>query len=81
MELVLNDGNIRTGTGVLESNLSFKETIEALIQQVKDGKLEAVVVENSKNHNGKTILVLGDGDPAMEISEHGIFCYCWSGAS
>lgn len=80
-ELCLNDGHIRTKTGILESDITFKDTLESLIQQVKDGKLTAEVVTYSKNHNGKTVLILGDGDPAMELSEHGIFCYCWSGAS
>jgi len=87
--LVLNDGNIKTSTGVLESNLSFQEAIDFLVNTPSwwsgpNGKgptLTLEIVKNSKNHNGKNILIVSDGDVSIEISEHGIFCYAWSGAS
>lgn len=87
--LVLNDGKIKTGKGVLEAGLSFKEAINFFVNppdwwQGPNGKgpnLTIGVIKNSKNHSGANVLVISDGDTTIEISEHGIFCYCWSGAS
>ena len=73
---------MNTNTGVMESQTSLEEVMDKLYKLFKSGtRLSLEKIDNSKNHNGKTMYVLSE-DPGndvsiyhLEISEDGIFPY------
>lgn len=82
LNTVIKNSTMNTNIGVMEHQATIGDIMENLIRLIDRGeKLIIRKVENSENHNGKTMYVLSE-DPKddvsiyhLEISEAGIFPY------
>lgn len=69
--------------GALEDELTPQEAIDIIAHELEAGGVAHIeVIRNSKNHSGATMLRIDAGsDVTIELSQHGTFCHCYSGAS